>query len=147
MLKNNIQNYSYFRMKNFSSPGALFANPVKLYSVPFHLQIRGTFHPVVQRVIHGQGKIRDGTAALAYEMVVWLDVRVIPIKGAAEIYFSNQPLLHEYVQVSVHGAHTQVGKLILQLVIDPAGSGMCTRTLEQFIYPLSLSTSLVFCSQ
>ena len=125
-------------------PGAPFTDTVKLYSVSFYLQIRGSFHSVVQRIIHGQGEVRNGTAALAYEMVVWVDVRIIAVKGTAEIYFTNQSLLNEYVQVPVHSAHAQVGKFRLQPIINPAGSGMCTRTLKQFVYTVSLLASLVF---
>ena len=97
----------------------------------------------MQRIIHRQGKIRNGAATLAYEMVVWFDVRVIAVKGAAEIDFSDQSLLHEYVQVPVHGAHAQVGKLRLQPVVDPAGGGMRPGILKKLVYPISLSASLV----
>lgn len=72
------------------------------------------------------------------------DIGVEAVKGAPEIDLLDQSLLDQDVQVAIDRAHAQVGKLPLQLIVDPVGGGMYSRVLQQLENPFPLLASLSF---
>ena len=125
---------------------AAIADTVKLNAMVMNGKGGGLIDPVVQRIIDRQLQIGDRTATLADEVVVGFGVGIETIEGTAEIDLLCQPLFDQDTEVSIYGAHAQIGKLPLQPFVNPIGRGVPPRTLQQFENSLPLSASLVLAS-
>lgn len=103
----------------------------------------GAAHSLVQLFIYRYLQVDDPVTPLAYEVVVRFGIRLEPVECTAELPLRYQPLLHEYVEVAVDGAHAQVGELVFQLLIQPGCSRMPACVSEQFEYLLTLGAVVV----
>lgn len=95
-------------------------------------------YPLIESLIHGKLKITDGSAPVADEMVVRLDVRIKAVKRASRLDPVDETLFCEDHEISVHGAHAQPRKILLQCVVDPIRTRVSPGGPQQLEHPISL---------
>jgi hypothetical protein len=105
----NIRTDYYYWVKIISAhlgtlPAAI-TDPEELDPMPMSGVRRRLGHPLIQRLVHRQFQIDDRAAPFTDKVVMGSNVGVEAIKGAAEIYLPDQPLIHEDIEVAVHRTH------------------------------------------
>ena len=82
---------------------------------------------LVEAALDGELQIDDGIAPFADEMVVFGDIRVKAVEGAAEGDSADQALLDQDPDIPVDGSDAEVGELLLQSSEEPVCGGMGVR--------------------
>ena len=85
---------------------------------------------IVQASIDRQLQINDRTTALTDKVVVRSDIGIEAIKSAPKIDLLYQSLLDQDAEITIHRTHAQIGELVPQLIVEPVGGGMSSRTLQ-----------------
>ena len=108
-----------------------------------HLKWRGCVDPAVQGFVDGQLEIDDRSALLADEVVVLSDVGIEAVEGAPEVDLADQLLVQKDVQVPVDRPHAEIREFLLELIVDPVGSGMPARAPQELQDSFPLPAPLV----
>ena len=92
-----------------------------------HFEALGRRNPPVHGAHDGDLQIDDCAALFADEVVVFADIRVQAVEGAAKGDSPDQALVDKDPDVSVDGSQAEAGELLLQLSKKPVCAGMGVR--------------------
>lgn len=105
---------------------------------------RGGFgHSIVEGIVDGKVEIDYITTVFADKVIVGINIRIETIVGTSEIDFPYQPLVDQYVQITVHRTHAQPRKLVLESFVEPVGGRVTSCSSKYLEDAVPLSASLV----